>query len=254
MTIGIHLLPNQRHKLCARTTTDYHVLVAGQRGLGKTTLLATLLDTSAQTTTTATTTNTTSAVESSTSTVVEKQMRVRLTRSVCHLADAIDNSKTHEPLVRFLDSLHRDYARQRRENRRSLTDTRVHLLLYLVDPTGHSLSATDLNILLQLHTRVNLVVLVAKADTVTPATLVAFKQRILACLEHHQIRTWTPDQDDADSELLAAMPLAVIGASAIADVNGAQVLCREYRWGRALVDDPVHCDIPLLRNLVVRFL
>ena len=57
-------------------------------------------------------------------------------------------------------------------------DLRVHACLYFIRPTGHSLKPLDLEIMKRLCTRVNLIPVIAKADTLSQADLNKFKQRV----------------------------------------------------------------------------
>ncbi|CCO30251.1 Cell division control protein 12 AltName: Full=Septin [Rhizoctonia solani AG-1 IB] len=57
------------------------------------------------------------------------------------------------------------------------TDMRVHACLYFIRPTGHTLKPLDIEIMKRLGTRVNLIPVIAKADTLTQNDLAVFKQR-----------------------------------------------------------------------------
>jgi len=57
-------------------------------------------------------------------------------------------------------------------------DLRVHACLYFIRPTGHTLKPLDIEVMKRLCTRVNLIPVIAKADTLSPADLAKFKQRV----------------------------------------------------------------------------
>lgn len=57
-------------------------------------------------------------------------------------------------------------------------DMRVHACLYFIRPTGHTLKPLDIEIMKRLGTRVNLIPIVSKADTLTPKDLTTFKQNV----------------------------------------------------------------------------
>lgn len=57
-------------------------------------------------------------------------------------------------------------------------DMRVHACLFFIRPTGHTLKPLDIEIMKRLGTRVNLIPIIAKADTLTPNDLALFKQRV----------------------------------------------------------------------------
>lgn len=93
----------------------------------------------------------------------------------------------------------------------------------------------------RLGTRVNLIPVIAKADTLTQNDLAVYKQRIREVVAAQGIRIYTPPVD-ADDEaaaeharvLQAAMPFSIIGSTE--DVNtpdGRVVKGREYLWGVA---------------------
>ena len=57
-------------------------------------------------------------------------------------------------------------------------DSRVHCCFYFIAPTGHTLKALDLITMKRLHTKVNIVPIIAKADTITPSEMQKFKTRV----------------------------------------------------------------------------
>lgn len=77
------------------------------------------------------------------------------------------------------DDQHESYMRQEQQPQRGQKhDMRVHACLYFVRPTGHSLKPLDVEIMKRLGTRVNLIPVIAKADTLTPQDLAAFKRNV----------------------------------------------------------------------------
>jgi cell division control protein 12 len=57
-------------------------------------------------------------------------------------------------------------------------DLRVHACLYFIRPTGHTLKPLDIEVMKRLCSRVNLIPVIAKADTLSPSDLQRFKQRV----------------------------------------------------------------------------
>lgn len=56
----------------------------------------------------------------------------------------------------------------------------------------------------RLHTKVNLIPVIAKADTMTDDEVTAFKARILADIDHHGIHIFqTPQYEREDEETMA---------------------------------------------------
>ena len=83
------------------------------------------------------------------------------------------------PIIEFLDDQHESYMLQEQQPRRQdKIDLRVHACLYFIRPTGHTLKPLDIEVMKRLSSRVNLIPVVAKADTLSPADLARFKRRV----------------------------------------------------------------------------
>lgn len=110
----------------------------------------------------------------------EKQFKVKLTViDTPGFGDYVNNRDSWTPIVDFIDDQHELYMRQEQQpERNEKTDLRVHACLYFIRPTGHTLKPLDIEIMKRLGTRVNLIPVVAKADTLTPNDLAVFKQRV----------------------------------------------------------------------------
>ena len=61
---------------------------------------------------------------------------------------------------------------------RYIQDTRIHCCLFFINPTGHSLRPIDIIVMKKLSEVVNVVPVIAKADTLTQNDLAAFKERV----------------------------------------------------------------------------
>ena len=55
------------------------------------------------------------------------------------------------------------------------------MCLYFIQPTGHGLKPIDIEFMRRLHDKVNIIPLIAKADTLTPQEQEDFKLQILGC-------------------------------------------------------------------------
>lgn len=94
----------------------------------------------------------------------------------------------------------------------------------------------------RLGTRVNLIPVIAKADTITPSDLNVFKQRVREVIAAQGIRIYIPpvdaDEDAGGIEharaLAEAMPFSIIGSTDdVVNAEGRTVKGREYLWGVA---------------------
>ena len=137
----------------------------------------------------------------------------------------------------------------------------MHACLYFIQPTGHALKPIDVEFMRQLHTKVNLIPVIAKADTLTDEEILKFKQRILSDIAHHQIRIFQApiyDNDDEETiaeneEIASKIPFAVVGSDMeVRTADGRSVRGRSYPWGVIEVDNEEHCDFVKLRQMLIR--
>lgn len=95
--------------------------------------------------------------------------------------DYVNNRDSWMPIIEFLDDQHESYMLQEQQPRRQdKIDLRVHTCLYFIRPTGHTLKPLDIEVMKRLCSRVNLIPVIAKADTLSPSDLSRFKQRVRA--------------------------------------------------------------------------
>ncbi|KAJ3120210.1 hypothetical protein HK098_004784 [Nowakowskiella sp. JEL0407] len=139
-------------------------------------------------------------------------------------------------------------------------DHRVHALLYFIPPTGHSLREMDIEFMKRLGPRVNVIPVVAKADTLTQPELAAFKKRVNEDILHYDIPIYNfpidEEEDDEETieennELRDLLPFAVVGSEEEVVISGRRVRCRQYPWGVVEVDNSRHCDFSKLRYMLL---
>ncbi|NXR18795.1 SEPT2 protein, partial [Cinclus mexicanus] len=145
-------------------------------------------------------------------------------------------------------------------NRRHIIDNRVHCCFYFISPFGHGLKPLDVEFMKALHGKVNIVPVIAKADTLTLKERERLKRRVLDEISEHGIRIYQlPDADsDEDEEfkeqtrvLKASIPFAVIGSNQLIEVKGKKIRGRLYPWGVVEVENPEHNDFLKLRTMLV---
>jgi cell division control protein 12 len=175
--------------------------------------------------------------------------------------DNINNRNSWQPIIDFIDDQHDSFMRQDQQpNRLVKHDLRVHACLYFIRPTGHSLKPLDIETMRKLSTRVNLIPVIAKSDTLSPTEISEFKQRIRSVIEAQEIRIFTPPielDDEASAEhakqLIESMPFAIIGSENEYDNGSGQLVRgRKYAWGIAEVENEQHSDFRKLRSLLLR--
>lgn len=265
--IGIANLPNQRHKIVAKRGAAFTIMVAGESGLGKTTFINTLFSTTIKNYADhrrrhAKQVDKTVEIEITKAELEEKFFKVRLTViDTPGFGDYVNNRDSWMPIIEFLDDQHESYMLQEQQPHRSdKIDLRVHTCLYFIRATGHTLKPLDVEVMKRLCTRVNLIPVIAKADTLSPRDLAQFKNRIRAVIEAQDIRIYQPPVEEDDEaaaaharSLTAAMPFAVIGSEKdIKVADNRYVKGRQYSWGVAEVENEVHCDFKKLRSILIR--
>ncbi|OZJ02073.1 hypothetical protein BZG36_05059 [Bifiguratus adelaidae] len=265
--IGIANLPNQRHKIVAKRGANFTLMVVGESGLGKTTFINTLFTTSIKDYKEENKRHNkqldrTVEIEITKAELEEKMFNVKLTViDTPGFGDYINNRDSWLPIIDFIDDQHENYMRQEQQpTRKGIKDLRVHACLYFIRPTGHTLKPLDIEIMKRLGSRVNLIPVIAKADTLAPADLANFKRHILEVIAAQNIRIYTcPIESDDESStqrnmnIMAAMPFALIGSTEdVVTPDGRRVKGRQYSWGVAEVENDDHCDFKKLRSLLVR--
>ncbi|ORE06796.1 Septin [Rhizopus microsporus var. microsporus] len=265
--IGIAHLPNQKHRIISKKGAHFTLMVCGESGLGKTTFINTLFATTIK--------NhkvhekrhekqldRTVEIEITKAELEERMFRVKLTViDTPGFGDYVNNRESWVPIIEFIDDQHESFMLQEQQPmRQGKIDMRVHACLYFIRPTGHSLKPLDIEIMKRLSSRVNLIPVIAKADTLTPKDLAQFKQNVRQAIEANHIRIYSCPIESEDEEttkrnksIADAFPYAIIGSTNIVQTaDGRKVRGREYSWGVAEVENEEHCDFKKLRNLLIR--
>ncbi|WWC66310.1 uncharacterized protein I206_100211 [Kwoniella pini CBS 10737] len=265
--IGIANLPNQRHKITSQHGAHFTIMVVGESGLGKTTLINTLFATEICAPRNyrqrfAKQLDKTTEIEILKADLEERGFNIKLTVvDTPGFGDYVNNRDSWTPIIDFIDDQHESYMRQEQQpHRKEKQDLRIHACLYFVKPTGTTLKPLDVEIMKRLGTRVNLIPVIAKADTMVPEDLLNFKTIIREVVAAQGIKVYAPPIDPEDETvsehariMQSVMPFSIIGSTQdVTTPDGRVVKGREYLWGVAEVENEDHCDFKKLRSLLIR--
>lgn len=261
--VGFANLPNQVYRKAVKKGFEFTLMVVGESGLGKSTLINSMFLAdiySAEYAGPSLRIKKTVAVE--TSKVLLKENGVNLTLTIVDtpgFGDAVDNSNCWVPVIDYIESKYEEFLNaESRVTRRQIPDSRVHCCLYFVAPSGHGLKPLDVEFMQRLHDKVNIIPVIAKADTMTPDECAHFKKQILNEIAQHKIKIYEfpeveEEEDNKFHKLLRdRVPFAVVGANTVVEHDGKKIRGRKYPWGIAEVENLEHCDFIALRNMVVR--
>jgi len=265
--VGFANLPNQVHRKSVKKGFHFTVMVVGESGLGKSTLVNTLFNTTlyppkddvplnAETPKTV-------EIQAITADIEENGVKLKLTVvDTPGFGDFVNNEESWKPILENIEGRFDTYLEQEnRVNRHKLVDNRIHACIYFITPTGHALKPLDIELMRRLHTRVNLIPVIAKSDTLTEEEIRVFKERILADIQFNNIQIYQAPQyeyDDAETiqenrEIMSKIPFAVVGSDKEVEAeNGRKVRGRQYPWGVIEVDNEEHCDFVKLRQMLIR--
>jgi septin 4 len=125
-------------------------------------------------------------------------------------------------------------------NRKNIQDNRVHCCIYAIPSWGHSLRQMDLDMMRRLHKKVNIVIVITKADTLTQTEVKRLKSNIMRDIEANGIQLYKFPECDSDeeeefkvqdTEMKQSIPFAVVGSTQVFDIGGKKIRGRQYPWG-----------------------
>ncbi|KAI1767076.1 Ski complex subunit Rec14 [Hypoxylon texense] len=264
--VGFDSITSQIERKLLKRGFQFNVICVGQTGLGKSTLINTIFASH--------------LIDSKGRLVPDEQIRstteihpvshvieengVRLKLNIVDTpgyGDLVNNDRCWDPIVKYIKDQHSAYLRKEltAQRERYIPDTRIHCCLFFIQPSGHSLKPIDIVVLKKLSDVVNVVPVIAKADSLTLEERQAFKERIKEEFAFHNLKMYPYENDEFDEEersintqIKSLIPFAVVGSEKSIIVNGKQVRGRQNRWGVINVEDENHCEFVYLRNFLLR--
>ncbi|XP_058047859.1 neuronal-specific septin-3 isoform X1 [Ahaetulla prasina] len=265
--IGIDTIIEQMRKKTMKTGFDFNIMVVGQSGLGKSTLVNTLFKSQVSRKSSGWNREEkipkTVEIKAIGHVIEECGVKMKLTViDTPGFGDQINNENCWEPIEKYINEQYEKFLKEEVNiaRKKRIPDTRVHCCLYFISPTGHSLRPLDMEFMKHLSKMVNIIPVIAKADTMTLEEKIEFKQRVRKELEVNGIEFYPQKEFDEDLEDKAendkirqeSMPFAVVGSDKEYQVNGKRVLGRKTPWGVIEVENLTHCEFALLRDFVIR--
>uniref|UniRef100_A0A668UA79 Septin-type G domain-containing protein n=1 Tax=Oreochromis aureus TaxID=47969 RepID=A0A668UA79_OREAU len=244
--VGFANLPNQVHRKSVKKGFEFTLMVVGESGLGKSTLINSLFLTDLYPERVipgaAEKIERTVQIEASTVEIEERGVKLQI-------------------IVGYIDDQFERYLHDESGlNRRHIVDNRVHCCFYFISPLGHGLKPLDVQFMKAIHNKVNVVPVIAKADTLTLRERERLKRRILDEIDEHGIKIYhLPDAESDEDEdfkeqtriLKASIPFAVVGSNQQIEAKGKKVRGRLYPWGVVEVENPEHNDFLKLRIMLI---
>ncbi|XP_057698932.1 septin 9b isoform X3 [Corythoichthys intestinalis] len=264
--VGIDAILEQMRRKAMKQGFELNIMVVGQSGLGKSTLMNTLFKSKVSRKSVEPKAEDripkTVEIKSISHDIEEKGVRMKLTViDTPGFGDQINNENCWQPIMKFINDQYEAYLQEEIniDRKKRIPDSRVHCCIYFIPPTGHCLRPLDVEFMKRLSKVVNIVPVIAKADTLTLEERDYFKQTIREGLRANDIDVYPQKEFDEDAEdrmindkIREMIPFAVVGSDQEYQENGKRILGRRTKWGTIEVENIAHCEFAYLRDLLIR--
>merc|ERR1719495_2672658 len=234
--VGFDSLPDQLVNQSVTAGFTFNVMCIGETGLEKSTLMDSLFNTNFDSQPAS---HKEASVKLRSHTYKLEESDVKLKLTLCDTVgygDQVNKEDSFGPIVQYVDSQFEAYLQEELKIKRNLSgyhDSRVHACLYFITPNGHGLKSIDLVCMKKLDSKVNIVPIIAKADTINKPELTKFKQKIMSELVNNGVQIYqfpTDDETicDRNKEMNGNLPFAVVGSNDFVKVGSKSVRARQY--------------------------
>uniref|UniRef100_A0A671S2G1 Septin n=1 Tax=Sinocyclocheilus anshuiensis TaxID=1608454 RepID=A0A671S2G1_9TELE len=237
--VGFDSLPDQLVNKSTSQGFCFNILCIGETGIGKSTLMDTLFNTNFE--------NFESShfepkvrLRAQTYDLQESNVRLKLTVvNTVGFGDQMNKQQSYQHIVDYIDTQFESYLQEELKIKRSLHnyhDSRIHACLNFIAPSGHSLKSLDLVTMKKLDSKVNIIPVIAKADTISKSELHKFKIKIMSELVSNGVQIYQfPIDDETVANINTAMnghlPFAVVGSTEEVNIGNKMLKARQYPWG-----------------------
>uniref|UniRef100_A0A8D3AS57 Septin 3 n=1 Tax=Scophthalmus maximus TaxID=52904 RepID=A0A8D3AS57_SCOMX len=239
--IGIDTIIEQMRKKTMKAGFDFNIMVVGNSGLGKSTLVNTLFKSQVSRRSAGWSRDDkipkTVEIKLMSHVIEEGGVKMKLTIvDTPGFGDQINNDNCWEPISKYINEQYEKFLKEEVNitRKKRIPDTRVHCCLYFISPTGHS----GHNVL-----KLNFKYL-----------CVTFLELEMGGIEFYPQKEFDEDMEDKsdNDKIREAMPFAVVGSDKEYQVNGKRVLGRKTAWGIVEVENSNHCEFAQLRDFLIR--
>ncbi|KAM8778500.1 LOW QUALITY PROTEIN: septin-14 [Rhynchonycteris naso] len=256
---GYECLPLQMMNRATKKGFSFNILCVGETGLGKSTLIDTLFNINLKEKQSS---HFYSSVKLKIQTYDLQEGNVPLKLTVVKTVgygDQINKEDSYQPIVSYIDAQLEAYLQEELKIKRSFVDyhdSRIHVCLYFISPTGHSLKALDILTMKNIDSKVNIIPVIAKADTISTSDIQKFKKKIMNELVSNGIQIYQFPTDDetiaqVNSSMNEQLPFAIVASMDEVKVGKRMVRGRQYPWGVLQVENENHCDFVRLRDMLL---
>ncbi|KAI6217673.1 Septin [Aphelenchoides fujianensis] len=257
--IGFSTFPDQVFRRCIKDGFEFSFMVVGESGLGKSTFINSLFlaEIYDQKNRHAPPASKTTEISTKTLCLEEDGVRLNITFvDTPGFGDHVNNTDCWKPIVKFVEDRFSEFLSEetRIERPARIEDKRVHLCLYFIAPR-HGLSELDITAMKALQDRVNIVPVIAKADTLMADEMAELKKKLQDDFVKHEIKLYefpAPDESKKEKkDYRDRIPFAVIGSNELRDNGRTRSRVRKYQWGTVEVDNLDHNDFIALRDMLI---